>query len=72
MTNEDRDARTEARLVELEIRYTHQERLLEELHGVIVEQGRTIASLVAQVDAIRARLATLAKDEPGDEPPPHY
>ena len=38
----------EARLTDLEIRYTHQARLVEELDGVVVEQQRLIDRLVAE------------------------
>jgi SlyX protein len=51
----------EARLVDLEIRYTHQQRLLEELDAVVVGQQRLI-------DDLRARLSRL--ERPGDEGDP--
>ncbi|MCC6647634.1 MAG: SlyX family protein [Polyangiaceae bacterium] len=63
---------TEARLTELEIRYTHQARLLDELDGVVVEQRRVIERLVSEVARLRARLDAEADDGAPDEPPPHY
>lgn len=62
----------EARLTDLEIRYTHQARLVEELDGVVVEQQRLIDRLVAEVARLRERLDAAADEGPGDEPPPHY
>ncbi len=49
----------ESRIIDLEIRLTHQDRLLEELNDVIIEQRRLI-------DDLRKRLARL---EGGDETP---
>jgi SlyX protein len=61
----------EARVVDLEIRFTHQDRLLEELNGVVVAQARQIALLEAAVEALRNRV--LAQEEaPANERPPHY
>ncbi len=60
------------RVVDLEIRYTHQERLLEELSDVVAQQGRAIERLTKEVTELRARVAELGDDRPGNEPPPHY
>ena len=63
----------EARLVDLEIRYTHQERLIQELNDVLVDQSRALERLAAEVVSLRARPESLGDgEEPGDEPPPHY
>ncbi|WP_394841451.1 SlyX family protein [Pendulispora brunnea] len=69
---------TEARLIELEIRYSHLERLVEQLNRVVFEQGKTIEGLRAELlrmrnrlddapEAIRDRTTHLV-----DEKPPHY
>lgn len=66
----------EARVVELELKYTEQQALVQELSDVIYAQQR-------QLDAMEAKLALLQKrfdavGEPGlvdakaDEKPPHY
>ncbi|MFO0613840.1 MAG: SlyX family protein [Polyangiaceae bacterium] len=61
----------EAKLTDLEVRYTHQQRLLDELSGVVYEQSRTIAKLEARVTDLERRLRGV--EEPiGNEPPPHY
>ena len=62
----------DARIIELEIRYTHQQRLLEELSGVVAEQGRVLDRLTKELLSLRTRVADLAPEEPGNEPPPHY
>lgn len=64
----------EERITELELRFTEQERLLQELSGVVFAQQR-------ELDALRAEVAHLGKKlqaEPGlvdageKERPPHY
>ena len=65
----------EERITELELRFTEQERLLQELSGVLFAQQR-------ELDALRAQVAQLEKklqaepglvDPSGDkDPPPHY
>ena len=66
----------ESRLVELESRLAHHERMAEDLSGVLYEQGRAIERLGAQVRRLTERLATLEAGgghSPADErPPPHY
>jgi SlyX protein len=59
------------RLTELEIRYTHQQELLEQLSDVIAQQGLEIASLRAALGALQ-RQADAAGLTPPNEPPPHY
>jgi SlyX protein len=61
----------ENRLIDLEIRYTHLERQLNELNQVVFDQQKTIDRLAKDVSGLRARLAS-AEDDAPDEPPPHY
>ena len=63
------------RITELELRFTEQERLLQELSGVLFSQQREMDALRAQV----ARLEKKLQAEPGlvdpsgdKDPPPHY
>lgn len=58
------------RIDELEIRYTHQERLIEELNAVLIEQGRAIERLIAEVKELRDRAP--GESQPQYERPPHY
>jgi len=64
----------EERVAELELRFLEQERLLQELSGVVFAQQR-------ELDALRAEVSRLGKKlqaEPGlvdaaeKDPPPHY
>jgi SlyX protein len=66
---------TEERLVELELRYTHLEALVEQLNGVIVEQQRDIAQLAHTIRELRASAPGESLREggaPADDRPPHY
>jgi uncharacterized coiled-coil protein SlyX len=61
----------EQRLVDLEIRYTHLERQLDELSQVVFEQRQLLDRLVKDLSVLRSRVAASEGDAP-DEPPPHY
>ncbi len=61
----------EARIVELEIRYSHQEHLLEQLNEVVREQRDLIDRLSHAIDDLRATQASDG-EAPPNEPPPHY
>lgn len=53
------------RLTELEIRYTHQEALIETLSDLIREQHARIDALARRIDRLEERAA--AEAEPDDE-----
>ena len=59
------------RLIDLEIRYTHLERQIQELSEVVFAQQRAIDSLSKELIALRGRI-----EDPGEalpaEKPPHY
>lgn len=61
----------EERITELEIRYTHQQDLLQQLSDIIAQQGREIDGLRAALDTMK-RQADAAGVTPPNEPPPHY
>jgi SlyX protein len=64
----------EERIAELELRYTEQQRMLQELSDVVYAQTRVVERLEFEVAALREKVAA----EPGlvdstvDELPPHY
>jgi SlyX protein len=64
----------EERIAELELRYTEQQRMLQELSDVVYAQTRLVERLELEVAALREKVAA----EPGlvdptvDELPPHY
>lgn len=70
------DGSTEARIVELETRAAHHERMAEELSAVLAEQGRTIDRLSAQIrmlaDRLREAEAGWGRSPQDERPPPHY
>jgi len=66
----------EERLIALESRLAHYERMAEEISDVLVAQGRTIERLTSEVRRLRDRVrefemapSRAIQDEP---PPPHY
>jgi uncharacterized coiled-coil protein SlyX len=61
----------ENRLVDLEVRYTHLERQLEELGQVVFEQQKLVDRIAKDLAALRSRLGMFEGDA-SDEPPPHY
>jgi len=65
------ESASDARLVDLEIRYAHLEKLVDELNGVIVTQQKAIDRLNAEVSRLGQRMLSLDK-EPDFEKPPHY
>lgn len=70
------DGTVETRLIELEMRIAHHERMTEELSSVIAEQGRTIDVLNQQVRRLTGRLREVEagwdRSPQDDRPPPHY
>lgn len=62
---------TDARLTEVEIKITHQERLLETLNEVVIEQRAEIDRLQSRLDRFEGILSNL-DEEAVNEPPPHY
>jgi SlyX protein len=66
----------DARLTELEIALSHQERLGEELHEVVREQAGLVARLSRQVALLNDRIAALEAGGGGppspDVRPPHW
>lgn len=55
---------TDERVVELEIRYAHQERMVEELSNIVAEFGRRIANLERENRSVREMLSALAPSTP--------
>lgn len=63
--------------MELETLYTHLQRTVGELDGVVLDQQRQIDALERKVAALKLELSTLASSvveerKPEDEKPPHY
>lgn len=66
----------EARITELETRYTLQQDTLEQLSDVVWRQQQTIETLMKRIEALEARLRTVTESMEesaiDDGPPPHY
>jgi SlyX protein len=66
----------DTRLVDLEIRLTHQEATLQALNDVVAEQQRLIAQLRKEVETLKRQLRDMTPMNiaaPWEEtPPPHY
>ena len=66
----------EAKIIDLEIRLTHQEDHIAELDKIIYQQQQTIDLLQAQIKQLQTRLKNMADPNilsPSEEtPPPHY
>ena len=66
----------DAQLVDLEIRITHQETLLQALNDVVASQQGMIDQLRREVESLKRQLRDLTPAnvaEPWEEsPPPHY
>jgi SlyX protein len=64
------------RFVALEERLSYQQQLIDELNGVVLEQGRRLDHLSRELAAQRAALERLAELGRGEdlphEKPPHY
>ncbi len=65
------DAPVEARLIDLETRYTHLSRQFDELSAVVAGQQTVVDGLVKSLREALTRLAELGTPHPND-PPPHY
>jgi SlyX protein len=63
--------RRDERIVELELRFMHQQALLEELSSVLFAQQTTIDRLDGRVKDLERRIADLGEPIP-IEKPPHY
>lgn len=64
----------QARVTELEVRFMEQQRVVDELSGVVAEQQRQLDAFALQVKRLADKLAAdpglVARD--ADERPPHY
>lgn len=66
----------EDKIVDLEIRLSHQDDMLLSLNDVIISQQKQIALLEKQVQHLGLQMTAVRQSEPGsmveDSPPPHY
>lgn len=62
----------EERFIALETRIAYQDKLLLELHEVLLERGRQVDQLEARLLALNKQLEAGAEPHVPNEPPPHY
>ncbi|QDK45718.1 SlyX protein [Bdellovibrio sp. ZAP7] len=66
----------ESRLINLEIKISHQDQVIEELHQVVYEQQKAIEKLEVLLNGLTSRLKEALEAEGseirGNEKPPHY
>jgi SlyX protein len=61
----------EERIVELELRYTEQQALLQEISEVVWAQQRALDALKLELEALKQRIEASPTIGPADKPP-HY
>ena len=66
----------EERIIELELRFMHQEHTIQELNDAVCRQEQVIERLEREMVMLREQLRLLAPsaslDASEEEPPPHY
>lgn len=62
----------EERFITIEMKISHQERLLEELHEVIYKQQETIDKLQKKLEQLEDMANADNEIRPANEKPPHY
>ncbi len=63
---------TEERLVELEIRIAHQDKVIADLDEVLRAFASRVEVIEEQLRALRGATADVGPVGPANEPPPHY
>ena len=70
------EAETASRIVTLEVRVAHQDRVIEDLNALVTEQWKQIDALAKQVERMTDRLQRVEENAPSSDapepPPPHY
>ena len=70
------EAETVSRIVALEVRVAHQDRVIEDLNTLVTEQWKQIDALAKQVERMTDRLQRVEENAPSSDapepPPPHY
>jgi SlyX protein len=70
------EAETVSRIVALEVRVAHQDRVIEDLNALVTDQWKQIDALAKQVERMMDRLQRVEENSPSSDapepPPPHY
>ena len=66
----------ESRIVDLEMRFMHQESTIQELNEVVISQQKLIDKLTEEVELLKQQIKAanqpLIRDPSEETPPPHY
>lgn len=64
----------EQRVIDLEIRLSHQDQTIDDLNKTVFEQWQTIDQLTKEMHALKQRFKTIVQNDIDDAPytPPHY
>jgi SlyX protein len=64
------------RLIELEIRYMHQEKIINDLSEMVYRQELSMERLARDINMLKEQLSialpSLSRASEDEEPPPHY
>lgn len=75
-STEEELLRAQARIVELEVRFTHQDEALRSMSDVLYEQQQLLQRMQKRVEDLEKKLVhadePAAPRRPEDEVPPHY
>lgn len=72
MTGTNDEGALEARITELEVRLTYQDRLIADLNEVVIELRSEVERLAAKTRRVEEQLEAGLPDAPANAPPPHY
>ena len=66
----------EERIVDLEMRFMHQQSTIQELNEVVIAQQKSIDELKEEVDRLKRQMrvetGSIIRDPSEETPPPHY
>lgn len=63
----------ENKIIDIEITLAHQQKMIDELNDVVIEQGKEIESLKVKARVLKETMSQqLMKNEEDETPPPHY
>ena len=66
----------EERVVELEMRFMHQQSTIQELNEVVIAQQKSINDLKEEVELLKRQMrleaGSIIRDPSEETPPPHY
>lgn len=66
----------EERIVDLEVRFMHQQSTIQELNEVVIAHEKAIDGLKAEVERLKRQISaeagSIIRDASEETPPPHY